>query len=451
MRQLQPVLWTKGVLLTPQHLQTQDRFAETLIRFQMSAVSQWPWGFARLQLDREGLAGGAVVLASAAGIFPDGLLFDVPSADQAPAPRPLKDCWQPDQESLVVHLAVPEHRPGGVNVSGPGDGRSTRYVTDTVLLRDENTGLAEKPVQIGRKNLRLLVDGESLEGSSALPVARVLRLENGAYELDPRFVPPMLDFAASPYLVTLTRRVVEILAAKSAEIAAGRRQRNQALAEFGVADVARFWLLYTVNTYLPRLRQLLETGRHHPIDLYHALVSLAGALTTFSQRIQPRDLPVYSHTDLSGCFSQLGAQVLELLETVVPTTHVSLPLRLVESSVFATAVDDDRYLKAPEIYLAVKTSAPPAVMQKAPHLLKVGAADRMERLIRQALPGVQLTHAPRPPAAIPVKLDYQYYLLAREGPEWSAIVAARNVATYVPQEVTDVSLELVILLPAAGK
>jgi type VI secretion system protein ImpJ len=451
MRQLQPVLWTKGVLLTPQHLQTQDRFAEALIRFQMSAVTEWPWGFARLQIDREALAGGVAVVSSAAGIFPDGLLFDVPGADQAPAPRPLEDSWRPDQTSLVVSLAVPEHRPGGVNVSGPGDGRSTRYLTDTVLLRDENTGLSEKPVLIGRKNLRLLTEGDSLEGSSVLPVARVLKLENGAYELDPRFVPPLLDLTASPYLVSLVRRVVEILAAKSAEIAAGRRQRNQSLAEFGVADVARFWLLYTVNTYLPQLRQLLEMGRHHPVDLHHTLVSLAGALTTFSQRIQPRDLPVYSHTDLSGCFSQLGAQVLELLETVVPTTHVSLPLRLVESSVYVTAVDDDRYLKAPEIYLAVKTNAPPAVMAKAPHLLKVGAADRMERLIRQALPGVQLTYTPRPPAAIPVKLDYQYFLLARDGPEWSAIVAARNVAAYVPQEITDVSLELVILLPAAGR
>ena len=39
MRQLQPVLWTKGVLLTPQHFQTQDRFLEDLLAMQLSALT----------------------------------------------------------------------------------------------------------------------------------------------------------------------------------------------------------------------------------------------------------------------------------------------------------------------------------------------------------------------------------------------------------------------------
>ena len=44
MRQLQPVLWTKGTLLSPQHLQTQDRFLEDLLRFRIEALAYCPWG-----------------------------------------------------------------------------------------------------------------------------------------------------------------------------------------------------------------------------------------------------------------------------------------------------------------------------------------------------------------------------------------------------------------------
>jgi len=51
MRQMQPVLWTKGVLLTPQHLQVQDQFLEDLLEFQRSALAFAPWGFSRLELD----------------------------------------------------------------------------------------------------------------------------------------------------------------------------------------------------------------------------------------------------------------------------------------------------------------------------------------------------------------------------------------------------------------
>ena len=69
MRQLQPVLWTKGVLLNPQHLQTQDRFLEDSIEFQLSTLTVFPYGFSQLAVDREALAGGAFALSSAAGIL----------------------------------------------------------------------------------------------------------------------------------------------------------------------------------------------------------------------------------------------------------------------------------------------------------------------------------------------------------------------------------------------
>ena len=72
MRQMQPVLWTKGVLLNPQHMQTQDRFLEDLIGFQLSTLTFSPWGFHRLEIDREALDAGAFALSSAAGVLPDG-------------------------------------------------------------------------------------------------------------------------------------------------------------------------------------------------------------------------------------------------------------------------------------------------------------------------------------------------------------------------------------------
>ena len=122
MRQLQPVLWTKGVLLTPQHLQMQDRFLEDLLEFRLSGLTFAPWGFHHLTVDREALAGGAFALTAASGILPDGLLFDIPGADAAPPPKPLEGAIQPDQEGLTVYLAVPEYRNGGLNVAAnPAD------------------------------------------------------------------------------------------------------------------------------------------------------------------------------------------------------------------------------------------------------------------------------------------------------------------------------------------
>jgi type VI secretion system protein ImpJ len=68
-------------------------------------------------------------------------------------------------------------------------------------------------------------------------------------------------------------------------------------------------------------------------------------------------------------------------------------------------------------------------------------------LVKQALPGVQLTHLPNPPSAIPVKLKYQYFSLNQSGPAWEAVNRARNFAAYVPGDFPNPNLELLILLP----
>jgi type VI secretion system protein ImpJ len=445
---MQPVLWTKGVLLSPQHLQAQDRFLEDLIQFQLSGLTYCPWGFQRLEIDHEALAAGAFAITAAAGIFPDGLLFDMPASDPVPAPKLLEGCWEPDQTVLDLALTIPEYRVGGYNVAVNGKDQSTRYGTEVLMRRDENTGLAEKPIQVARKNFRLLAQGESTEGSAVLPVGRVRRSTTGDYQLDPHFVPPLIDIQASDYLLAIARRLVEILSAKSSTLAGSRRQKNQSLAEFGIADVASFWLLYSINTHFPQIRHLFETRHGHPVELYEAMLSLAGALTTFSSTVHPRDLPAYEHDDLSTCFTQLDTRLRDLLENVVPPSYASLPLTLVQQSIYAAALDQDRYFAAPQMYLAVDANVGHAeLIQRAPHLIKISSADRIDHLIRQALPGVALAYTPAPPPAVPVKVNYHYFQLSRSGPEWDAIVRARNLAAYVPADFPNPQLELIVVLP----
>jgi len=446
---MQPVLWTKGVLLTPQHLQLQDRFLEDLLEFRVAALAFAPWGFHRLTIDREALAAGAFGITAAAGVLPDGLLFDIPEADAAPPPKPLEGAFRPDQETLTVYLAIPEYRHGGRNVAAAQGDRTARFLAEVLVRRDENTGLAEKPIMIARRNFRVLVEGESLEGHIALPVGRVTRAATGEHQLDLRFVPPVIDIAASEYLLSIARRLVELLSAKSSMLADRRRQKNQSLAEFGISDVANFWLLYTVNTAMPGLRHVFETRRGHPRELFIAMLALAGALTAFSVAMHPRDLPAYDHANLAGCFTDLDEKLRSLLETVVPANYVSLPLRVVAPSVYAAAIEQDRYLEAPEWYLALKSDLPPAeLIRRAPQLVKVSSANQIDQLITRALPGLELVHVANPPGAIPIKVGHQYFRLTKAGPEWQGITRARNVAAYLPGEFPNPEVQMLVVLPS---
>jgi type VI secretion system protein ImpJ len=178
------------------------------------------------------------------------------------------------------------------------------------------------------------------------------------------------------------------------------------------------------------------------------MLSLAAALTTFSTRIQPRDLPLYVHERLGPCFTDLDEKLRLLLETVVPSQCVSLPLRAVRTAIYATAIDTDAYFVNTRMFLAVNAQADEAdVIVKTPGLVKVSSADQIEQLVRQALPGIKLTHLTSPPTAIPVKLNYQYFSLNQTGPAWQSVGRARNLAVYVPDDLPNPQLELLILLP----
>lgn len=449
-KRLQPVIWSKGTFLTPQHLQVQDRFIESALEFRVGALSFRPWGFSSLAIDQDALAAGSFAISSAAGIMPDGMPFEIPESDPAPPVKSLTPFFDAEHATVDVYLAIPEFREHGQNVSLSLQRADTRYRAEMAMVRDENTGVAERPVQYARKNFRLLAEGESRQGATALRAARVTRTAAGLFQLDERFIPPLLDISASSFLMGILRRLVEILSAKSTVQAGLRRQKNQSLADFTATDIANFWLLYTTNTYFPLLRHLFETKKGHPEELFSAMTSLAGALTTFSTKLQPHDFPIYNHDDLGLCFMTLDEIVRKLLETVVPTNIVSLPLKLVQPPIYATAVADDKYFVNTKMYLAVSAEMKQEdLIRKAPQLLKVGAATQVEAMVRQALQGIKLTHTPSPPGGIPVKLNYQYFSLNQSGEPWDAVRRARNLAAYVPADFVSPQLELIIVLPQA--
>ncbi len=451
MRHLQPVVWSKGVFLSPQHLQAQDRFFEDSLQFTMRALSFQAWGFLGLGIDVNAVSEGRLEIVAMQGLFPDGLAFDTDGSDVAPDARLFSECFDPAEQSCTFYLAVPQRRDGSTNIALQRGGPSARFRSEAQMLRDENSSGVEKPVALARKNLHLLADGESLEGMVVLPIARIARTDAGRYVLDSDFVAPMLNVHANERLKGWLRDLVEVVVSRSAQISGSRRQRNQSLADFTASDVASFWLLYTMNTHLPTLREYARSAHVHPEQLYASLLSLGGALTTFSQAIGPLDFPRYEHSRQGQCFLQIHARILALLNTVVPNRFIALPLRRVRDAVYVADIEKDEYLTG-QVYLAISADLPSAeLLQLTPALIKVCSATHLETLIRQALPGVPLTHVASPPHEIPVKLNYHYFSLDRAGAAWETIPRSRNIGVYVPSEIANARMEMILVPVSAAE
>ena len=97
----------QGTFLTPQHLQAQDRFIESVVQFRAESLYYRPWGFSRLKLDHEALSAGSAGLKEAAGLFADGTPIDIPQAEPAAAGQTAGGVLHPGVDAVDVFLSVP--------------------------------------------------------------------------------------------------------------------------------------------------------------------------------------------------------------------------------------------------------------------------------------------------------------------------------------------------------
>ncbi|MFN7993056.1 MAG: type VI secretion system baseplate subunit TssK [Bryobacteraceae bacterium] len=446
MKLLSRVVWSEGMYLGPHHFQAQSRYFEDSLQFAISTLWYQPYGVLGCSLDQEALRNGTLAVVHARGIFPDGMPFLMPECDVLPQARPIAAAFPPTRDRMTVSLAVPERKPQGMNCSLSADADHARFVAETRTLRDETTGSDERPVQVGRKNVELLLDTESAEGMTSLPIARVMRDGSGHLAFDPDFVPPCLQISASERLMLLLRRLIEILEDKSSSIAAAPG-KSGSLADLAGSDIANFWLAHSINSALAPLRHLWISKRSHPEELFVEMSRLAGALCTFKLESHPRTLPLYDHDRLSECFEALDRHIRLHLETIVPTNCVAIPLEKVKDYFYEGDVADARCLGRARWVFGIHSNAGDAdVISKTPQLVKICSAKFVGELVRRAIAGLPLTHLPVPPPAIRARMETQYFGIERSGPFWDHIVQTRRVGIYVPGDLPDPELQLLVVL-----
>jgi type VI secretion system protein ImpJ len=449
MKNLSRVVWSEGMYLGPHHFQAQTRYFEDAIQFATGALWYEPWGLGGCRLDAEALLNGTVSVLHARGIFPDGLVFDMPDSDPLPPARNIADLFPPTRERLTVMLAVPPRRPDRLNCLPveQQNGEPVRYLAEPRLLADENTGRDEKTVRLGRKNIRIMAETEPLEDWVTLPLARIMRDGAGHFVYDPEFIPPCVELTASEKLMLLLKRLVEVLEVKSSALAGAARARPGFSAGYSAQEIASFWFLHAINSALAPLRHIYYTRRGHPEQLYVEMARLAGALCTFGLESHPRDLPLYDHLHLDECFGELDRHIRFHLEAMVPSRTVTIALRPAAKYFYFGEITDTRCLGPSRWILGIHARMGEAeLIAKTPQLVKICSQQFVPELVRRALPGLTLTHLPVPPSAISARLEWQYFSLTKAGPCWEHMVKTRQVGIYVPGELPEPELELLVIL-----
>ncbi|WP_199177704.1 type VI secretion system baseplate subunit TssK [Erwinia sp. B116] len=444
MMKIEQPLWGRGVMISPQHFQQQTTYTAWSAECIAQMGLNHPWGVIRAEFDADVLKFGRLQARHLHLRFQDGTLIDTSKGDDLP-PVLIPE----GDDVVVVVLALPLLRANGGNCLQPDDvaERPTRYRQRWRDIRNQ-FGDDTRQIAVIKPELTLRYAHQNNADYLVCPVARLQQDSQGGWTQDNAFLPPPLTVQSSPWLLNQLDQLITQLRARLHRLMAMRRESNERMADFAVADVSLFWLLNALNSAEPVLVQFLRFPQSAPERLYTELARLAGSLLTFSLAHQVSAIPAYQHAQLNAVFPPLFDLLSDLLEASLPSRVVSIEMehdrRLHQ---WLARLQDPRLREEADFYLSVRSPLPAAQLQEQfPRQCKVGSPDSVTDLVNASQQGIPLRPLRHVPAAIPLRLENHYFALDLSHPAAAEMLASGSCMFYVPGMLGEPELELFAVL-----
>lgn len=441
-------LWNEGALLSPQQFQQQSDWEAFRSAGVAAMTSPFPWGVEKAEFDERLLASGLLQVHQLRLWLEDGTLIDAQSSDLPPEPRELNAEDVGDRDSLTVVIALPLMQPGIVNVlseNGRAE-RPLRYREEWITVQDA-FGPEEESMAVARFNFTLRFAHENNESWRVCPVSRLIRDGQGGWRQDPTFIPPLIFFSASPMLRERLTLLNRQLRSRRQRLMSMRRESNERLADFAVADVSLFWLLNALNSHARVLQEYERYPDRHPETVWAELARLAGSMLTFSLDSDPDAIPGYDHAYLNNTFPPLFDLITTLLEASLPSRIIALEMSRPDRQTWKASLHDARLREEADLYLSVRSDVSAwQIAEKFPALCQAGSPDEVSTIYGAVLRGIPLIPVSRVPAALPVRMENQYFALDMESTAAREMLEQGVCMFYVPELLGALELELFAVL-----
>lgn len=433
------VVWSEGLFLQPQHFQQHDRYLERLVSDSVSSIRPHTWGHTVLKINQEALKLGQLALASASGLMPDGTPFNMPQECDAPPSLPVPE----SVKNSIVYLALPTRQPGAYEFEYPGTQETAaRYVVNETEARDAVAGGdSSVHMETGRLRFCFKFDFENLEGWICLPIARIIEVRaDKQVILDDEYISSCLSSHSSTVLAGYIREIWGMLSHRADALSG----RVSASGSRGVAEIADFLLLLTVNRYELLFSHYAQTAALHPEALYRSSIQLLGELATFTAASRrPEALQPYRHESLTETFSPVIAMLRRHLSAVLEQTAVPIPLEERKYGVHVGMLLDRSLITSARFVLSVSADLPSDVLQRHfPGQITIGSVEQIRDFVNSALAGIAVKQLPVAPRQIPYRTGTAYFELDPASPHWNDIRVSGGLALHVAGDFPKLHMEM---------
>nr|WP_317200892.1 type VI secretion system baseplate subunit TssK [uncultured Psychrobacter sp.] len=444
----QRVLWGEGLFLRPQHFQIQDSYHNSQRALSMMLSHPYAYGIADVQIDKQLLESNLLSFNSIYGVLPDGTIYQAPRTDALPKPVTLDT--QDNGDDVYVFLSLEIVHSSGHNIQTEHSDNPARYIKDNINAQDLYSQAAEAVIDIIKLSPSLQLSHSPQTPSQdtvSLLIAKLSRTTQGVYQVDEDYIAPSIHIESNAALLSQVYRLMTMINTKSSALYDHHRQSNNDLLEFRSSDIASFWLLHALNTAYSQLSHLYNNPKLHPERLYESLLNVASQLATFSSLYKVGDLPSYHHNNTHDSFVNIIIIIRELLNTVIASNFISIPLRQNKPSYYTGDLSSDKITRNSQLYLSISSSvAMHELIDIVPRRFKVATPDSVEKRVLSALPGTPISHVTQVPSAIPVRPGFSYFTIEPIGELYDEMIKSESICIYVPNGFDDLKIELMAIV-----
>ncbi|MCJ8320808.1 MAG: type VI secretion system baseplate subunit TssK [Colwellia sp.] len=434
-------LWAEGVMLGQQHLQLFDEYQEHQHAQRQFIHSPIAYGFKRISIDPSALARGEVDILQLEFILETGRYVEFNRTIKHDLTLTLPQSMA--TVTVFVGLASNNSSSGisGYNNSG----QLSAFEAEYIEVNDQHDASRTREVMVAQPNLTLFTEADVQTYFDVLPLFQIVRGADGHFALNEKFIPPLLDISASPYLTELLNRTNNLVNAKT-NVLLSRRQGLGAVTDFGPNEMNSFLLLSGMLPSAKLLSHLKQLVNVHPERLYSEFTQLLSRISLFEHSQLIDSLPLYHHNKLSEVFAQFEQMITQLLDGVVPKKMSGLKLERLSDALYQISTIDSAQLDNNDFYLAVYfESADNKWIDSFGGQVKIGSADKIDVIVSSALNGLTLSHCQRTPNKLAVKSGYEYFRLESHGYIWQQVVEEQSLAVFVPYNLQTAKIEIVIV------
>ncbi|PKM29087.1 MAG: type VI secretion system baseplate subunit TssK [Gammaproteobacteria bacterium HGW-Gammaproteobacteria-11] len=431
------VVWHEGMLLRPQHFQQHDRYYEHQMKSRTLLMQSASWGYFTLDIDKQFLAMGKLVVSEASGMLPDGSLFEL-GAEREPLALDIPA----NTSNSAVYLALPLVTGNHVETRRPEQKDVlARYIASEEEVTDSNAGDdTSSQINCGSPDFRLVM-GSEVDDPAFVKIKLCHILDttpDGVVSLDSEFVPTYLHLHASPFLLSCLKEVISMLTHRGDILA----ERIKASGKVSGAEVGDFMMLQLINRHEPILRHHLSSDQLHPELLYRELLGLLGELATFSSDSKrPKLDSRYLHSDQATSFRKLMDALRQVLSMVLEQHAVELALQQRQYGIQVSPLQDHKLLATSSFVLAASAQCDSEELrQRLPAHLKIGPVERIRQLVNLHLPGIRVKPLPVAPRQIPFHSGKTYFALELNSEELAQLERSGGFAFHVSGEFAQLEL-----------